>query len=229
MAVSTTLSTPLSLVKDQLLSIAVGTSNIKCFNDSAFKENHYRTIPNDNSNEAQIRWANLPSVLQIGGDYAVAVSMFEYYPDYRDVLNQINDAQKSGAITSIPERGRMVIQNVPYTIDDNTRHIVFHKIVWVSATDLVLGSVAQQKAIADDEAAKQKAYIESLTTGTTPKLGNTDTPKASSTIWIILAVLLVLIGGIWALIAGKKKRDKVEAEKKGSGSNVNIIRIPKNT
>ena len=230
MAVSTDIKTPLTLVKDQQLSILATKSTIACWNNSSLSELHYRSIPNDGNAQWNIYWANLPSVLQNDGDYAIAVTMYEYYPDYRDVTNLLRDAKESGLLIDVPERGRMVIAKNPFVYEEN-RHIVFRKIVWVQATDLIMGSPAQQKAIADAEAEKQRKYIESLTTATTPTTGNTVAPKASSTIWIILGVFLLIIGGVWALISGaKKKRAIAEAEKKtGNGSNVNIIRIPKNS
>jgi hypothetical protein len=232
MAVSTDLKTPLTLVKDQALSIKIGVPEVKCYNDSGFKELHYRTIPNDNSNEGSIRWANLASVKnEADGDYAIAISMFEYvannrYPNGFGIT--LYNASVSGEIIDVPERGRMVIEKNSVKSDSNA-NIVFRKIVWVSASDLVLGTVAQQKAIEDAEAEKQRKYLESLTNkNTNPLLGNTADSSGLGTWGIIGIVLLFLIGLIWGVIALVKKKKKTN-EVSQQQIPVNIIRIPKSS
>lgn len=224
-------ATPLTLEKNQEISIKVGLTQCFCFNDSNLSEQHYRSIPNDGNPQWFLYWANLPSVaIGTKGEYAVAVTMWDYYPDYREVTNLLMDAQKSGFLIDVPERGRMVIAKTPFVYEEN-RHLVFRKIVWVRNSDLVLQSAADTQADRDAAEKKQKDDLDKLLVSPkNPITANQDPPK-SSVIWIILGVLLVLIGGTWALISGaKKRRANAEAEKKtGSGSNVNIIRIPKNS
>jgi hypothetical protein len=226
MAISTELNTPLSLVKDQALSIPQGTQEVSCYNDSNFSQMHYRTIPNDKSDIGSIRWANIASVKKMDGDYAVAVSMFEYIPSTGPssiFLRLLERASEEGFLANVPQRGEMYI--MPDSVrEESSGHVVFRKIVWVLASELVLGSVSQQKAIAEAEEEKQKKYLESLLKKDNPILGNS--AGAGLGTWgIIGIVLLFLIGLIWGVIAlVKKKKDK---NKVAESPPVNIIRIPK--
>lgn len=227
MAISTELKTPLTLVKDQALSIPIGTPEVECFNDSNLSQKHYRTIPNDKSNEGLIKWANVLSVRQQDGDYAVAVSMFEYIPDSGPsniFLGLIERAGTEGILINVPQRGEMYV--MPNSVrEESSGHVVFRKIVWVAASDLVLGSVSQQKAIADAEEEKQKKYLESLLKKDNPILGNSATGTGLGTWGIIGIVLLFLIGLIWGVIALVKKKKGKSTE--AVPPPVNIIRIPK--
>lgn len=225
-------ATPLTLEPNQELSIKPSLTECNCYNDSKLTDVHYRTIPNDGNAQWFIKWANKPSVaIGTKGEYAVAVTMFEYIVGGSLLLPLLKNFQTTGEIIEFPDRGRMVIAKDPITVD-NGNHYVFRKIVWVRNSDLVLQSAADTQADRDAAEKKQKDDLDKLLTPPkNPITGNQGTPKSSSTIWIILGVFLLIIGGVWALISGaKKKRAIAEAEKKtGNGSNVNIIRIPKNT
>ena len=226
-------ATPLTLEKDQEISIKVGLTECFCFNDSKLSEQHYKTIPNDGNPQWFLYWANLPSVaIGTKGEYAVAVTMFEYVVmSARYNENYYKWYQDKGEVVEPPERGRMYIAKNPFFINYGD-HLNFRKIVWVRNSDLVLQSAADTQADRDVAEKKQKDDLDKLLIPPkNPVTGNQGTPKSSSTIWIILGVLLLIIGGVWALISGaKKKRAIAETEKKtGSGSNVNIIRIPKNS
>ncbi|PWK27027.1 hypothetical protein LV89_01839 [Arcicella aurantiaca] len=230
MAISTDLKTPLTLVKDQALSIPIGTPEVDCFNDSGLSNPHYRTIPNDKSNEGLIKWANIQSAKQQDGEYAVAVSMFEYIPDSGPssiFLKMLEKAAAEGLLANVPQRGEMYV--MPNSVkEESSGHVVFRKIVWVAASDLVLGSVSQQKAIADAEEEKQKKYLESLTkTDTNPLLGNSALGASLGTWGIIGIVLLFVIGLIWGIVALIKK--KKEKSKEAVPPPVNVIRIPKSS
>lgn len=235
MAVSTAISTPLTLKIDQALTLAEDKNIINCFNDSGLSQLHYRTIPKDNSIEGLIRWANLPSVLLPDGDYAVAVSMAEYIytgGGFASIilLQALPQKANTGELYTDPEDRKYVIQKD--TVKDENPRITFRKIVWVKATDLFLGSVAQKNAI-DIEAEKkrQQELIDLANPKKDPITGNVGGNTGSSTTtWIIVAIVFVFIAGIWVLISIlSKKRKKQQEIEKSNASQVNVIRIPKNT
>lgn len=231
MAINTTIATPLTLQKDQALSGVLGKNSIPTFNDSALSVAHYRNIPNDQSNEGSIKWANLPSVLLQDGDYAIAVSMFEYLPSMSIGQTLIlNRLEQTGELGNIPDRGPQVV--VKGSIKDDNGHTTWRKLVWVHASDLFLGSVAQLTAQeVEAEKKRQQELADLANPKKKPALGNTNANTGNSTTtWIIVAIVFVFIAGIWALISSlSKKRKKQEEIQKNSGSQVNVIRLPKNT
>ena len=235
MAVSTT---PLTLEANQEISVKAGKASIPCYNDSGLLQQHFRNIPNDGNPQWIIKWANIASV-RVGtkGEYAIAVQVYEslfkplrtpfigsahfWYPE----MVQAGD---SGTPINLPDIGTVRI--FPKSVYLEGDYAIFKKIVWVRNSDLELQSAAEIEADRLAEEKKQADELEKLKNGKPPVLGNNDTPKSSSFVWIILGVLLILIGGIWALISGKKKRDKIALDAKQAGNQaVNIIRIPKNT
>lgn len=230
MAISTTLATPENLVEDQELSILEGKTEIVCYNDPQFKQRHYRTIPNDTSNEGSIKWGNVKSVKRSDGDYAISVSMFEYIPDAGPssiFLNLLQRAGADGILVNVPERGEMYV--MPNSVSkENNGHVVFRKRVWVRNSDLILGSLAQQQAMTEAERLKKQQEIDDLSKPTDPITGNSSLTANSSTTLIIVGVVLFLFFAIIAILKGlKNKKDKEALSDKQSPNAVNIIRIPK--
>ena len=230
MAISATLATPTTLQPDQELSIIKGKEEIRCFNDSGLKQEHYRTIPNDDSNEGRILWGNKESVKRTDGDYAVAVSMFEYIPDAGTsniFLYLLQKAAAEGLLVNVPQRGEMYI--MPNSVkEENGGHVVFRKRVWVKNSDLILGSVAQQEAMTEEEKKKKQEELDALSK-TDPITGNGAGGDSSSTIYWIIGIVFVFIGGIILLFKalGKRKKEQEAKDKANAQSPVNVIRIPK--
>ena len=232
------MNTPLTLEKDQEISIKVGLTECFCFNDSKLSEQHYRTIPNDGNPQWFLYWANLPSVaIGTKGDYAVAVTMFEYVVmSARYNENYYKWYQEKGEAAEVPERGRMYIAKNPFFID-NGDHLNFRKIVWVRNSDLVLQSAADSEIDRTVAEKKQKDDLAKLLADDDKKKKDDEATaaaannkKKSSTVWIILGIVIILIAGMWALISSAKKRQALaKIEETNNSSKVNIIRIPKDS
>ncbi|MBC7408473.1 MAG: hypothetical protein H7339_08805 [Arcicella sp.] len=172
----------------------------------------------------------------------------DYYGDLRQSQQQLLFQPSSliGTATGKTQlyNGRTYVQVlIESTVDKRTGHGLgagtYEKINWLGWADPEQITNDYNLTIAGIEAANvasDRKYVNGVLQDgkNTPVTGNTNTSgstkKISSTAWIIIGILLLLIGGVWKLIAGKKKRDKAkESEKQGNAQAVNIIRIPKNT
>lgn len=235
---STNIPTINTLKKGQRLFVNDNLETARCYNDSGLTENHYRTIPKDDSDVGQIKWAGNDSVKQSDGTYAVAVSMFEYiyvsddwltigYPN-RDRIFSILSAQANG--NQFSEWDGKKYQIISDSLVKDRGYIRFRKLVWVNSEDLFFGTAAQQTGIVTDAEKKRQEELDKLAK-TNPVTGNTNTPttKVSTTTWVIISIVSIFIIGIWVLLRGLvKRRKKQEETQKNTGSQVNVIRIPKN-
>lgn len=235
MAISTSIATPSTLVKDQKLSLKEEYPELECYNDSAMSERHYRTIPNENNNEGNIQWANVPSVLLQDKDYAISVAMFEYVYTGDIFRSNIAAAHLNAAyaltgnkFTDDEGRG-YYIQKGSVKVEGD--RVTFRKIVWVLNSKLVLGTAAQQDALTEAQKKKAQDEIDALLKEKpeVPKTGNSANSAISSTVLWIGGLILVFILGVIFLFKGlsKRKKEQDAKDKNESQSPVNIIRIPK--
>jgi hypothetical protein len=235
MAISTTLGTPTTLKKGQQISIKQGVSEVPCWNDSGLTDPHYQAMPREPENpKAQLFWAGIPSVKLGDGDYSVAVSRYESvrYSGTFDVLKKfLQNYAKTGQRVIFPDGEQVYILKESSFTEDNG-NVVFQKLVWMKASDLVLGSYAQQEAIGQQGEQEDANGLKKIIEGKPPVLGNSENGnggKGLGTWGIVGVVLLFLIGLIWFTVALIKKQRNENGQKSNQvqQSPVNIIRIPK--
>ena len=171
------------------------------------------------------------------GDYAIAISMFEYiytgdlFSTQATVI-ALNAKSKTGEIFKDEDNREFTVQEG--TVKNERPRVSFRKIVWVRASNLVLGSAAQQQAIIDKKAKEEQDAIDAIIAagGKDPRLANNDPPKSGSSIWTTLLIIFVILGiSIWGLIAWLKRRKKKKEIETGGkpNQNIQIIKIPKQT
>lgn len=224
MAAKTELATPLTLVTNQAIRVAKNNDSAIAYNDSQKSSRHYRDVPNDDSNEGLIRWANLASIEEADGTYMIAVSMFEYVytgsgRPAEIAAAGINNLANQKKVYEY-EEGRKTFP-IAGTINIEGPRVVFRKLVWVNSFDLLLGTAAQSEAIKEKLKKEQIDLVENTIAGAGLNV------LENSSKWYII-VIAVVITGLILYFAMKKKRKEPSVQPtqaQNVAPAINIVRL----
>jgi hypothetical protein len=227
MAAKTELATPLTLVANQAIRVAKGNDSAIAYNDSQRNSRHYRDVPNDDSNEGLIRWANLPSIEEPDGTYMIAVSMSEYVytgsgTPAKIVATGINGLASQNKMYE-PEDGKKMFP-IAGTINIEGPRVVFRKLVWVNSDELLLGTAAQEKALKEKLKKEQEDLVNKSIAGAGLNvLGDSPTNKYIIIIAVVLVILLLIF-----VVKKKSKNPEIQPQQQQQSlaPTVNVVRIP---
>lgn len=226
MAVTTELATPLTLVANQAIRVAKGKDSAIAYNDSQKNSRHYRDVPNDDSNEGLIRWANLPSIEEADGTYMIAVSMSEYVYTGSGtpalvVVGVIENLANQKKVYE-PQEGRKMFP-ISKTVTVEGPRVVFRKLVWVNSFDLLLGTAAQSEALKEKLKKEQTDLIEKTIAGSGLEVLGDSKNKYIIIIAVILTILILFF-----VLRNKRKVPPIAPPTQAQNvtSPINIVRIP---